>query len=31
LYVNGMMRPIEMGRGGIKKNDGRGEINHDLL
>jgi hypothetical protein len=35
MYVNGKMRPVEtisgMGEGGIKKNDGWGEFNYDIL
>jgi hypothetical protein len=35
MYVNGKMRPVEtvlgMGEGEIKKNDGGGEFNYDML
>jgi hypothetical protein len=35
MYVNGKMRPVEtipeMGRRGIKENDGGGEVNYDML
>jgi hypothetical protein len=35
MYVNGKMRPVEtipeMGRRGIKENDGGGEFNYDML
>jgi hypothetical protein len=35
MYVNGKMRPIEispeMGRGGIKENDGGVELDYDIF
>jgi hypothetical protein len=35
MYVSGRMRPVEttpgMGGGGIKRNDGGGEFNYNIL
>jgi hypothetical protein len=35
MYVNGKMRPVEtipgVGEGGIKENDGKGELNYNKL